>query len=823
MTPFRSMISGTQFSMQNSRPLLLDGGMGTMLQARGLPAGVAPERFCLERPDVLRGIHADYLKAGADVIITCTFGGNRLKLPADVTGLGVNVHDFNYRMAQIAREAASAAGREAWVAGDIGPCGHFVQPLGDLPPDELYAVFREQARGLADGGVDVIIIETQFDLAEARLAVAAVRAECDLPVMVSMTFEKGVSLTGSTPEIFAATMRNMGVDAVGCNCGLGPEQMAEIVGRFLACAGLPVLAEPNAGLPELVNNETRFRLPPAPFAAQTAEFVRMGAKLVGGCCGTTPDHIAALRQAVDSLGEIGRAIQPSAPSGLALTSRASLVRLGAGQPLRIIGERINPTGKKVLTAELQAGAFSTALTFAAEQIALGSPVLDVNVGAPMVDEVVLLPQLVRELVQRYTEPLSLDSSNPKAIAAALPWHPGSALVNSINGDGLDENTGPMSILGPLCRQWGAPYILLPLRGKKLPVKASERIAIIEAMLLRAEELGLPRHLALVDVLALSVASKAEAAREGLETLRWCAANGLPTVMGLSNISFGLPARELVNATWLAMSMGAGLSSCIANPSSVRLDEARMAGDVLLGADPGAERFVNGFAQWTSGNAETSGSQRSESAAMSKPKTVHEAIVRGDSEAVIPLVDEQLALSIAPGVLVNTQMIPAIVEVGERYERREYFLPQLLRSAEAMQTAFAHVKPLLELAGGQENRPVVVVATVEGDIHDIGKNIVTLMLRNHGFTVVDLGKDIKAETIVAAAVEHKASVIGLSALMTTTMVRMEDTVKLVKEQNLPVRVMVGGAVVTPAFAERIGADGFSADAVGAVRLAQELIK
>ena len=355
MANFRSALA-------SGRILVLDGAMGTMLQARGLPAGEHPEQFCLDRPEVLRGIHADYLAAGADIILTCTFGGSRLKLPA-----GLEPTPFNRAMARIARDAADAAGREVFVAGDMGPCGQFVRPLGDLHPMELYDAFREQVRGLVEGGVDLILIETQFDLAEVRIAVAAVRAECDLPVMVSMTFEQGTSLTGTTPEIFAETMQNLGVDALGLNCGLGPEEMAPIMERFLACSGAPVFAEPNAGLPELVDGKTVFRLPPAPFAEKTAAFVGMGARLVGGCCGTTPEHIAALRRAVDAA---ERHPAPSVtPSGIVLTTRTNLVRIGSSEPFAIIGERINPTGKKPLQAELQAGEYGLAMRFAAEQAA----------------------------------------------------------------------------------------------------------------------------------------------------------------------------------------------------------------------------------------------------------------------------------------------------------------------------------------------------------------------------------------------------------------------------------------------------------------------
>ena len=790
-------------ALASGKVLVLDGAMGTMLQARGLPAGEHPERFCLDRPDVLRGIHADYISAGADIILTCTFGGSRMKLPA-----GIDAVSFNREMARIARSAADAAGRPVFVAGDIGPCGQFVRPLGDLEPSELYAALREQVRGLVDGGVDLILIETQFDLAEARIAVAAVRAECDLPVMVSMTFEQGTSLTGTTPEIFAETMQNLGVDALGMNCGAGPEEMAPLMARFLACSSIPVFAEPNAGLPELVDGKTVFRLPPEPFAERTAAFVGMGAALVGGCCGTTPEHVAALRKAVNG---IERGCAGVSPAGIVLTTRTELVRVGGEEPLAIIGERINPTGKKDLQAELLAGEYGIAMRFAAEQTALGAAVIDVNVGAPLADESVLLPALVQRLTGKHATPLSLDSSSVDAIAAALPYCPGSALVNSISGE-----ADRMERLGPLCAQWGAPFILLPLQGRKLPVKAAERIAIIEALLARAETLGIPRRLIMVDVLALSVASKSEAAREGLETIRWCAAHGLPTTMGLSNISFGLPARELINTTFLAMSLGAGLSSCIANPSSFRLREAKAAGDVLLGRDRDAAAFVNGYATWTPGT----GGGTEAAFARATASTVEEAVILGDSDGVLALVEKELEAGADPFELVRGRLIPAITEVGARYERRDYFLPQLLRSAETMQKAFARLKPLLEQNAQDERQSVIVVATVEGDIHDIGKNIVSLMLGNHGFKVVDLGKDIKAEAIVTAAIEHKADIIGLSALMTTTMIRMQDTVELVRERGLGIPVMVGGAVVTPAFAERIGAH-YSSDAVDAVRLAQSL--
>jgi len=792
-----------------------------MLQSRGLPPGVSPELFCLARPDVLVGIHADYLRAGADVLTTNTFGGCIYKLG---TGPGApDVVEFNRAMARAAREAVAASGREAFVAGSVGPSGHFMRPLGDLDPAELVAAFRAQIRGLVQGGVDLILAETQFDLAEARAIVLAVRAECDLPVGVSMTFENGVSLTGTRPEVFVQSMLNMGVDLVGTNCSAGPEQMVEVADELLAISEVPVLVEPNAGLPELVDGKTVFRLGPDDFARHTARFAAAGARLLGGCCGTTPDHIAALRGALDALSG-GLVPDPTRRGGIVLTTRAQAVHIGAGSPIRIIGERINPTGKKQLIAELQAGEFAQALRFADEQVEAGAPVLDVNVGAPMVDEAVLLPALVERLVARHALPLSLDSSNADAIAGALPFHPGSPLVNSISGE-----PGRMEHLGPLCRDHGAPFILLPLKGRKLPVTAAERIAILEELLQQADGLRIPRRLVMVDVLALAVSSKAEAARHCLDTIRWCAAQGLPTTIGLSNLSFGLPARELLNSTFLAMAAGAGLSSCIAHPGNARIREAVAASGVLLGLDANAEAFIEGYSGWTPGNGEAgavqtggAGGASGASGVKAKAATLEEAVIRGDREGALALVDRALSEGADPFSLVQDKLIPGITEVGRRYERREYFLPQLIRSAETMQHAFRKLQPLLEAQRGQATRPVIVMATVEGDIHDIGKNIVTLMLGNHGFDVVDLGKDVKAADIVEAAERHGAGVIGLSALMTTTMVRMEDTVRLVRERGLSVKVMVGGAVVTPAFAEAIGADGYSADAVEAVRVARDLL-
>lgn len=799
------------------KQLFFDGGIGTMLQARGLPAGMSPELFCLERSDVMLGIHKDYALAGADVITTNTFGANGYKLSPQL-----DVRDFNRKMARLAREAGEASGRKIFVAGSVGPTGHFLRPLGELEFSDLVEVYAEQVRGLVEGGADLIQIETQIDIAEARAAVVAARRVCDLPISVSMTYESGVTLTGSSPELCAATLANLGVDIIATNCSAGPEQLREVAERLVAASPVPVLVQPNAGLPELVEGKTVFRLPPAAFAELTAPMAALGVRLLGGCCGTTPDHIAALRKAVETL-DASPAAAPSLEGFVSLTTRSELVKIGAGQPFRLIGERINPTGKKQLSAELAAGELGEALRFASEQISVGAPILDVNVGAPMVDEVAMLPRLAEALTARCQTPLSLDSSNADAIEAALAVCPASPLVNSISGE-----PGRMERLGPLCRDFGAPFILLPLKGRQLPVTAGERIEIVEALLEKMEELGVPRHLALVDSLVLSVSAKPEAARECVKFIRFCTETlKLPTVSGLSNISFGLPARELINAHFLTLGAGAGLAGSIANPGSRYISEAVAAVNLLMASDKDAVYFIENYSNWSSGSGGTAPSGQSPAgtaqAAGSPGMTLSGAVVAGLREEILPLVEHALEQGIAPFEIVNDHLIPGITEVGEKYERKEYFLPQLLRSAETMQAAFARLKPLLEEDGRSGKRHKVVMATVEGDIHDIGKNIVNLMLGNHGFEVVDLGKDVKAADIVEAAVCHKARLIGLSALMTTTMVRMEDTIKLLKERGLDdVKVMVGGAVVTPDFAWNIGAHGVARDAVEAVRVAKGLL-
>ena len=800
MPNFRSILG-------DNKVYFFDGGYGTLLQSRGLPAGLSPELWGLEAPDVIRSVHQDYLDAGANVLTTNTFGGSRPKL-----GLDADPYELNKAMTEIARQVA---GNTAFVAASIGPTGHFVEPLGDLTFRELVDIFKEQIKGCVAGGADLIMGETHFDLAEAKAVVVAARQVCDLPVAMSMTFEGQASLTGTSPLTFVDTMQNMGVELIGTNCSAGPEQMQDTLKAWSSRLETPTFAEANAGLPELDDEgNTSFRLPPEPFAEQACKFVDLGAKFIGGCCGTTPDHIRALRNKVGDTG--WQKPQKTDDAQLVLTSRAVSVPIGFSHPGVIIGERINPTGKKQLAAEFQDGIFTEALRFASEQIDLGSPVLDVNVGAPLVDETTLLPELVKTLLGRFQTPLSIDSNDPAAVKAGLWVYPGSPLVNSISGE-----PGKMEELGPLCKQFGAPFILLPIVGKKLPVTAAERLAVIEDLLIQADALGIPRRLIMVDALALTVSSKPEAARHSLEVMRYCRDEwNLPTTIGLSNISFGLPARELLNSTFLSLAMGSGLSSFIANPNSARLQETLHTAEVLLNRDPQAERYIAKFSDWTQAEPTQSTETKNGDDTSDLP-AAQVAIIKGDKDNIVSLVEKELDGGMTAMNIVNDLLIPGILAVGEKYEKKEYFLPQLLQSAETMQTAFARLQPLLEEDGSAGEKPVVVMATVEGDIHDIGKNIVCLMLKNYGFDVVDLGKDVTAETIVNAAAEHNAAIVGLSALMTTTMVRMEDTVKLLRERGMDTKVIIGGAVVTEKFCKAIEADGWSTDAIAAVKLAQKL--
>ncbi len=792
--------------------LIIDGAMGTQLQAKGMPSNVNPALYAIENPNIIKQIHLDYLKAGTNIIITSTFGGTYYKLPSSLS-----VFEYNKTMAEVAKEAIkdSNLDQAMFVAGDIGPTGQLLKPLGSACHEEIFQAYQEQAKGLVAGGVDLLFIETQFDIAEARIAVAACKSICDLPIFCSMTFEGETSLTGSSPKVFAATMENLGIDAIGVNCGAGPEQMLPIVEELLRYSKLPIFAEPNAGLPELINDETVFRLPPEPFAKQTIKLAEYGVQMLGGCCGTSPEHISLLSKEVKKGISKENYINRKIKSELIITSRSEYLAIGKDHEIVIIGERINPTGKKALSAEFQTSSIKLAMQYAEEQIQAGAKLLDVNVGAPHVVEEEFLPYLVQELIAKYTSPLVVDSSSTKALINAIPTYPASCLVNSISGE---ENK--MQELAPIVKLWGCPAVLLPLKGGNLPTTAKQRIDIIEDLLKKAEQYNIARNMLLVDVLALTAASDPTAPKVALETLAYCSSIGLATTIGLSNISFGLPARELINATFLSLAAGAGLNSCIGNPMNRRFKEELDAVNLLLAHDKEASNFINLYSNYTT-NSTNINTQNDTKITEDKANTPNLAVIKGDKENIIALLEKELAKGLQAFDLINKELIPALNIVGEKYEKKEYFLPQLLRSAETMQKAFKFLKPMLSQDSSLE-KAKIILATVEGDIHDIGKNIVGLVLENHGYQVIDLGKDVKAETIIEEAKKHNVQAIGLSALMTTTMPRMQDVSELMKKENIKAKLWIGGAVVTQDYADHIKADAYAEDAVSTVRILSKLL-
>ena len=787
-----------------NRIMLLDGAWGTELQKQGLPAGACPELWTLENPAPMVEIHRAYSDAGSDMISTCTFGGNRLKL----NQYGVsNIAETNRCLAALAK---NAVGNKTLVAADIGPTGHFVEPFGDLSFEEAVRIYQEQIRGLIDGGVDLLIMETMLDIQETRAALIAAKELSDIYTIVTMTFEaNGRTLNGTDPLAALITLQSLGADAVGCNCSTGPETMNTFIAAMKPYATVPLVAKPNAGLPRIVDGLTRFDMNPEAFAAQTARIADSGANFIGGCCGTTPDHIRELKKALE-----GRpSIPPVRESVSAVSSAGKAKIFNESDPLIIVGERINPTGKKDLQQELLAGKLSLVRQMARDQEKAGADLLDVNIGVPNIDEQSTIKNIMH-LLSTVTElPLVIDSSNINTIETALRQYPGRALINSISGepDKIDR-------LLPLAAKYGAMFILLPLTGKELPETAKKRIAIIRDIFKKAQAHGFTKADIVVDGLVMTVASDPAAPVETFKTVEWCTRSfRCRTIIGLSNVSFGMPERRWINATFLAMAQRLGLTMAIANPAIPELMAVKRSGDVLLGRDPQAAAYIAHFAGQT---------QAASTAQPVEKKTslekLTQVILEGNRDDILDVIRENLDQGIAPARLVNEIMIPAINHVGELFEEKRYFLPQLIASAETMKKAMAHLEPLLAEGEGAKAKGIVLIATVKGDIHDIGKNIVALLLRNQGYRVIDLGKDVAAEAIVSAIKRHNPHVVALSALMTTTMVNMKEVIDLARTRGEHCHFMVGGAVVTAAYAASIGAH-YSKDGVEAAKVVETLIK
>lgn len=815
--------------------MILDGATGSNLQKRGLPAGICPEQWILENPAVMKGLQREYIEAGSDVLYAPTFSGNRIKL--EEYGLQDRLEEMNRDLVRISKEAVeeSEAERTIYIAGDITMTGKQVEPTGPLPFEELVEVYREQISVLADAGVDFIVVETMMSLQECRAAVLAAGEVCDLPVMVTLTFdEDGRTLFGTDPETAALVLTAMGVDAVGVNCSTGPDKMCDVIRRMTAYTDVPLVAKPNAGLPRLEDGNTVYEMGALEFAEEMMALADAGADVLGGCCGTTPEHI---RMLTEKLGQTGRMNTVSFPDRKGKVIRRALSNERTTLPIEldgnflVIGERINPTGKKALQAQLREGRLDLVTEMAEAQEEAGAAILDVNMGMNGIDEKTMMLKVVNELTLVSNLPLAIDSSYVEVVEAALRIYPGRALINSIS---LEPEKFEKLI--PVAKKYGAMFILLPLSEKGLPENLEEKKQIIRTILEEAKRQGLVREDIVVDGLVATIGANKNAAVETLETIRYCKEElGLATACGLSNISFGLPDRLFVNSCFMALAIGNGLTMAIANPSQDLLMHAVYATDLLMNKPEGDLRYINRVAQHKISvvNGEVDASAVSASGSVKTGKqlipeerqgdVLFEAVVKGRKNRICELTEQALKEGREAQKMIDESLIPAINYVGDLFDKQIYFLPQLIASAETMESGIAVLEPVLAANRDSEPLGTIVIATVEHDIHDIGKNLVALMLRNYGYRVVDLGKDVPAERILEAAEQEKADIIGLSALMTTTMMEMEKVVNLVQERKLPVQVMIGGAVITQGFADEIGADGYSRDAKEAVELVERLLK
>ncbi|WP_294500509.1 homocysteine S-methyltransferase family protein [uncultured Gemmiger sp.] len=785
--------------------VFLDGAMGTQLTARGLQPGQMPELAALTCPEILTAIHRDYANAGADLLLANTFGAN----PRKLAGTGHTVEEVITASIACARTAAGQTG--SLVALDIGPIGELLAPAGSLAFEDAVTQFAQMVEAGTNAGADLVFLETMTDLYELKAGILAAKEHSNLPVFASMSFEaNGRTFTGCTVESFAATAVGLGVDAIGINCSLGPAEILPLIQRLcrLVPAGLPVFVKANAGLP---NPDGSYNLTPADFAQEMLAYLPTGISMAGGCCGTTPQTIRLLRQAFAGH-------TPAQKIPLRRSVLCTPVRCVEVDGITVVGERINPTGKKRLQQALRTGDTAYPASQAVAQAEVGAQVLDVNVGLPGIDEAATLEHLVRELQSITDLPLQLDSSNPEALARALRIYNGKPIVNSVNGE---QKT--LDAILPLCKKYGAAVVGLTMDEHGIPKTAAERVAIARHITGEAGRYGIPPEDVYIDCLTLTASAQQEGAAETLKALTICKRElGVRTVLGVSNISFGLPCRGYLNATFLTMAMAAGLDLAIINPNTPDMMGAVRAFRVLTGSDRGSTDYIRAYADVQIQTTQTVKTATVATSAQPEGEHTLADAVRCGLKAEARAAAKAALANTAPLDLVNQVLIPALDAVGNGFEKGSIFLPQLLQSASAAQAAFEEVKSAIAASGTQgESRGRIVIATVKGDVHDIGKNIVRVILENYGYEVIDLGRDVPPETVVETVRRTGAPLVGLSALMTTTVPAMQDTIAALHAAGLPCQVMVGGAVLTPDYARQIGADFYAKDAKAAADIAKQV--
>ena len=814
------------------RLLFFDGGMGSLLQKRGLQAGELPETWNILKPDVLTEIHKEYAEAGADIILANTFGANRFKYADNLEEI-VNAAVVN------AREGIRLSGRQAYVALDVGPTGKLLKPMGTLDFEEAVDVFADVVKAGVKAGVDLILIETMNDSYELKAAMLAAKENSDLPVFATVVFdEKHKMLTGASPMAIVAMLEGLHADAIGMNCGLGPKELLPIFREMAQYASCPLIINPNAGLPRNDHGKTVYDVGPEEFAEGMVPFIEAGAWFAGGCCGTTPEHIKAL---VDRCKDME--IKPLTEKDYTIVTSYSQAVFIGNKPV-IIGERINPTGKKKFKQALRDKDMEYILEEGVKQADSGADILDVNVGLPEIDEVEMMKNTVYELQSILTLPLQIDTTDPAAMEAALRMYNGKAMVNSVNG-----KQEVMEKIFPLVQKYGGVVVGLALDEDGIPSTAEGRLAIAEKIYNTAAKYGISRKDIVIDALTMTMSTDDNSANVTLETVRRIKEQGGRTVLGVSNISFGLPQREVITSSFFLLAMGAGLSAGIINPNSAAMRQAYDSFCVLGGFDAQCMNYIEKYAVATpvppagtisapvqGGSASASGSESSSGSAGLSGKTatgggtsqnqlelsLTDCIVKGLKEQSYKATIETLKTKDAMAVI-NEELVPALDIVGKGFEKGTVFLPQLLMSAEAAKAGFEAIKEHMESQGSvQEKKATIVIATVKGDIHDIGKNIVKVLLENYGYDVIDLGKDVPPEVVVDTVVEKHAPLCGLSALMTTTVVSMEETIKKLRQKAPWCKVMVGGAVLTQEYADMIGADFYGKDAMQSVHYAEELL-